>query len=176
MSYDTHVLKFTTQSKRWFTSCQCNLYWHTLGKLQFLSFTRPDIAFAVKKSSQFMQSPSLEHQKAVKKVLRYLKASGTSCLQLSRHSDNNLYMYVDNDWVGDPCDRISTSGYILFLGTNPKKNMNRLSMHSVRLLGYTTCWMSYNIKSHKRQAFFVITLVSHISTKYQSSTLRLSTL
>ncbi|KAH0746068.1 hypothetical protein KY285_007725 [Solanum tuberosum] len=69
----------------------------------------------------FMQSPSLEHLKAeaVKRVLRYLKSSITLCLQISRHSDRNLHMYVDADWVGDCCDRISTSNYILFLGPNP---------------------------------------------------------
>ncbi|XP_015165835.1 uncharacterized mitochondrial protein AtMg00810-like [Solanum tuberosum] len=94
------------------------LYQRTIGKLHYLSFTRPDIAFAVNKLSQFMQSPSLEHWKAVKKVFRYLKASSTSCLQISSHSNSNMYMYADADWAGDPSDRISTSGYILFLGPN----------------------------------------------------------
>ncbi|XP_015170164.1 uncharacterized mitochondrial protein AtMg00810-like [Solanum tuberosum] len=95
------------------------LYRRTLGKLQYLSFTRPDISFAVNKLSQFMHSPSLEHWKAVKRVLRYLKSTTTSCLEIRHHADRNLYMYADADWAGDPSDRISTSGHMLFLGPNP---------------------------------------------------------
>nr|AAT38705.2 hypothetical protein SDM1_34t00015 [Solanum demissum] len=81
-------------------SAYATLYRRTIGKLQYLSFTRPDIAFAVNKLSRFMQSPSLEHWKAVKRVLRYLKALSTPCLQISSHSDCNLYMYSDADWAG----------------------------------------------------------------------------
>ncbi|XP_015169205.1 uncharacterized mitochondrial protein AtMg00810-like [Solanum tuberosum] len=95
------------------------LYRRTLGKLQYLSFTRPDISFAVNKLSQFMHSPSLEHWKAVKRVLRYLKSTTTSCLEIRHHADWNLYMYDDADWAGDPSDRISTSGHMLVLGPNP---------------------------------------------------------
>uniref|UniRef100_A0A3Q7HK79 Reverse transcriptase Ty1/copia-type domain-containing protein n=1 Tax=Solanum lycopersicum TaxID=4081 RepID=A0A3Q7HK79_SOLLC len=67
----------------------------------------------------FLRSPSLEHWKAVKMVLRYINASSTSYLQISCHFDSNLYMYADVDWMGDPNDRIFTSGYILFFGPNP---------------------------------------------------------
>ncbi|GKE92365.1 retrovirus-related pol polyprotein from transposon TNT 1-94 [Tanacetum coccineum] len=43
--------------------------------------TRPDIAFAVSKLSQYTSNPSLEHWRAVSKVLRYLKR--TSALNLT---------------------------------------------------------------------------------------------
>lgn len=43
------------------------LYWNTLGKLQNLSFTCLDIVLVGNKLYQFMQSPRLEHWKAVKK-------------------------------------------------------------------------------------------------------------
>ncbi|XP_069155816.1 secreted RxLR effector protein 161-like [Solanum lycopersicum] len=95
-----------------------SLYRCTTGKWQYLSFMRPDVAFAVNKLSQFMQSPSLEHWKAVKRVLQYLKPSSTSCLQIPSHFDTNMYMYADVDWTGNPYDKISTFGYILILGPN----------------------------------------------------------
>ncbi|KAF3615225.1 putative BTB/POZ domain-containing protein NPY2-like isoform X4 [Capsicum annuum] len=60
-----------------------------------------------------------EHWKAVKRVLRYLKETASSGLRILRSSDSNWYMYVDANWAGDPNDRISTSGYILFFGPNP---------------------------------------------------------
>lgn len=46
--------------------------------------TRPDIAFAVSKLSQYTSNPSMEHWKAVSRVLGYLKR--TSALNLTYSS------------------------------------------------------------------------------------------
>jgi len=94
-------------------------YRRTIGKLQYLSLTRPDISYTVNKLSQFMHVPTDEHWKVVKRVLRYLKETTSSGLHIIHSSDSNLYMYADADWAGDPNDRISTSSYILFFGPNP---------------------------------------------------------
>jgi hypothetical protein len=50
-------------------------YRSTVGSLQYLSLTRPDIAFAVNKVSQFMQDPRDTYWSAVKRILRYLKST-----------------------------------------------------------------------------------------------------
>jgi hypothetical protein len=52
-----------------------NLYRSTVGALQYLAITRPDIAFSVNKCSQFMHDPRDIHWTAVKCILRYLKHS-----------------------------------------------------------------------------------------------------
>lgn len=44
-----------------------------VGKLIYLSHTRPDIAYAISVVSQFMHNPSKEHIEAVVRILRYLK-------------------------------------------------------------------------------------------------------
>jgi hypothetical protein len=49
------------------------LYRSIVGALQYLSITRPDIAFSVSKVSQFMHEPRDTHGSAVKRILRYLK-------------------------------------------------------------------------------------------------------
>lgn len=47
--------------------------YHTVvGSLQYLSFTRHDIRYAVNQLSQFMHRPNMVHWNAVKRVLRYL--------------------------------------------------------------------------------------------------------
>ncbi|PHT69173.1 hypothetical protein T459_28660 [Capsicum annuum] len=66
-----------------------------------------------------MHTPTDEHWKAVRRVLRYVKEIPSLGLRILCSSDSNLYMYADADWAGDPNDRISTSGYILFFGPNP---------------------------------------------------------
>ena len=49
------------------------LYRRVIGKLHYLSFTRPDISFTVRKLSQFMQNPRHSYWKAIKRLLRYLR-------------------------------------------------------------------------------------------------------
>ncbi|XXG70265.1 hypothetical protein AAC387_Pa06g3062 [Persea americana] len=46
-------------------------YCSTVGALQYLTITLPDIAFAVDKVSQFMQSPIEDHWTAVKRILEF---------------------------------------------------------------------------------------------------------
>ena len=48
-------------------------YQKLVGKLIYLSYTRPDIALAESVMSQFMHSPYEEHLEAGHKILRYLK-------------------------------------------------------------------------------------------------------
>jgi hypothetical protein len=95
-----------------------SLYRSTVGSLQYLSLTRPDIGFAVNKVSQFMQDPRDVHWSAVKRILRYLKGSFDHGLYIHKDSTSALVAFSDSDWAGCPDDRRSTSGYCIFLGRN----------------------------------------------------------
>lgn len=72
-------------------------YKRLIGRLLYLTVTRPDIAFAIKQLSQFMDKPTNQHWKLGLRVLRYLK--GVQCLQLifNVSKDPKLTVYSDSD-------------------------------------------------------------------------------
>jgi hypothetical protein len=94
------------------------LYRSTVGALQYLALTRPDIAFMVNKLSQFMQKPLLPHWQTVKRLLRYLKNTLHFGLQIYRSSSPTIQAFSDADWAGSRDDRRSTCSYCIFLGKN----------------------------------------------------------
>lgn len=93
-------------------------YQRLVGKLIYLSHTRPDIAYAVSVVSQYMHNPSEEHTNAVTRILRYLKASPGKGLMFRKNNHLNIDGYTDADWAGNITDRKSTSGYFTFVGGN----------------------------------------------------------
>lgn len=90
-----------------------------MGSLQYLAFTRPDIAFAVNHLSQFMHQPTTDHWQATKRVLRYLAGTSTHGIFLKANSPMLLHAYSDADWAGDNDDYVSTNAYVIYLGHNP---------------------------------------------------------
>jgi hypothetical protein len=87
------------------------------GVLQYLTFTRPDIAYAMQQVCLHMHDPQESHLTAMKRILRYLRGTPDyGLLRCSRSTD--LVVYTDADWAGCPGTRRSTSGYAVFLGDN----------------------------------------------------------
>jgi len=94
-------------------------YRRLVGKLIYLTITRPDISFAVQVLSQFMHEPTETHMAAAKHVLRYLNATPAQGILLSSCSSLSLSGYCDSDW-GSCCDsRKSTTGFCVLLGASP---------------------------------------------------------
>ncbi|XP_037958216.1 secreted RxLR effector protein 161-like [Teleopsis dalmanni] len=76
--------------------------------------TRPDIAFAVNFLSQFNSNYNVEHWKAAKRILRYLKGTSNYGLLYEKNNEE-LYGLVDADWGADLNDRRSYSGYAFII-------------------------------------------------------------
>lgn len=95
-----------------------SLYRSLVGGLQYVTVTRPDIAYSVNCVCQFMHSPKDSHWKAVKRILRYLKGIATYGLQFSKVYDLHLTAFFDADWGSDIDDRKSTTGYSVYLGSD----------------------------------------------------------
>ena len=88
------------------------------GALQYLTFTRPDISYAVQQICLFMHDPRTQHMSALKRIIRYIQGTLDLGLHLYPSSDHTLISYTDADWGGCPDTRRSTSGYCVYLGDN----------------------------------------------------------
>ncbi|KAK3012421.1 hypothetical protein RJ639_010652 [Escallonia herrerae] len=89
-----------------------------VGRLIYLSHTRPNIAFSVSVVSQFMNNPTEEHLDAVYRILRYLRMTPGKGLFFKKGYRKNIDIYCDADWAGSITDRRSTSGYCTYVWGN----------------------------------------------------------
>lgn len=71
-----------------------------LGRLLYLTITRPDITYAVNTLSQFVSAPKQIHMDVVDRILRYLKMTPGQGILLSGSSNLKLEAYCDPDWGG----------------------------------------------------------------------------
>ncbi|KAL0641176.1 hypothetical protein Bca4012_102550 [Brassica carinata] len=94
------------------------LYRKMVGKLIYLTITRPDICFAVNQVSQHMQAPKVHHWKMVDRILRYLSGTVGQGVWMGCNGSTEVVGYCDADWAGDRVDRRSTTGYCTFIGGN----------------------------------------------------------
>ncbi|XP_055824279.1 uncharacterized mitochondrial protein AtMg00810-like [Solanum dulcamara] len=88
------------------------------GALQYLTFTRPDISYAMQQVCLHMHAPTNEHMRDLKRIIRYLQGTLTHSLHLYKYSVNRLISYTNADWGGCPNTHYFTSGYCIFLGDN----------------------------------------------------------
>jgi histone deacetylase 1/2 len=93
-------------------------YRSIVGALQYLTLTRPDIAFSVNKVCQFLHAPTTVHWTAVKRILRYVRDTVGIGITFQPSSSTFLSAFSDADWTGCIDDRRSTGGFAIFIGPN----------------------------------------------------------
>ena len=97
-------------------STDATLYREIIGSFNHAAiYSRPEIAFAISKLSQFMSDPSDTHMAAAKHFMRYIV--GTIALRqvYSANKPLKLECFSDASWSDDLDDSKSHSGYANFL-------------------------------------------------------------
>ncbi|XP_021989264.1 uncharacterized mitochondrial protein AtMg00810-like [Helianthus annuus] len=94
------------------------LYRSLVGALQYLTFTRPDISYAVQQVCLFMHEPRDPHFAFMKRIIRYIQGTIDYGIRIIKSASCSLIAYFDADWGGCSDSRRSTSGYCVFLGDN----------------------------------------------------------
>nr|GEW10187.1 ribonuclease H-like domain-containing protein [Tanacetum cinerariifolium] len=124
------------------------LYRSLAGSLQYFTFTRPDISYAVQQVCLYMHDPLEPHFSALKRILRYVRGILDYGLQLFSSSTTDLVAYSYADWAG--CH--TTRRYCVFLGNNllswSSKRQSTLSRSSAETkyrgavnVVAETCWL-----------------------------------
>ncbi|GKE26579.1 ribonuclease H-like domain-containing protein [Tanacetum coccineum] len=91
-------------------------YQKLLGKLIYLTHNRPDISYGVHYLSRHMHAPLQSHLKIALRVIRYLKNSSGTGIQIYKDKNLKLSCFTDSDWAKCLKTRRSVSGYCVFFG------------------------------------------------------------
>jgi transposase InsO family protein len=93
-------------------------YAFAVGSLMYAQVcTIPDITFVVGMLGRYQSDPSLDHWRAVKKVIRYLQGTKDYMLMYRRTENLEVIGYSDSDFAGYIDSRKSTSGYIFLMAS-----------------------------------------------------------
>lgn len=128
-----------------------------IGKLIYLTLSRPDITYVVHRLSQFLAQRRVPHMKAATRILQYIKGTPGQGVFFPVDSDLHLKAYCDTDWAGCLNTRKSLTGYCVFLGDAliswSSKMQSIVSRSNVeaeyRSTATTTCeltWLLYLLK------------------------------
>lgn len=90
-------------------------YRRLVGRLIYLTITRPDLSYQVHILSQFMHKPKIANWQATLKVVHYIKATCGQSILLSS-SKVDLASYSDIDWGSCKDSRQYLTGFCLTLG------------------------------------------------------------
>jgi hypothetical protein len=91
-------------------------YRSIVSALQYLTLTRPDIAYAINQVCLQIHSPRDVHWSLVKRIMRYVCGTLSHGILIHAMPSTAMVAYSDANWVGCPDTRRSTSGYCVFLG------------------------------------------------------------
>ena len=94
-------------------------YRSIVGKLKYLTNTRPDLAYDVQTLSQFMQKPRDFHWKALHHTLSYVERTCGQGILLKATNKITVQAFSNSDWGSCIDSRRSITRYLIMLGQSP---------------------------------------------------------
>uniref|UniRef100_A0A3Q7EYQ7 Reverse transcriptase Ty1/copia-type domain-containing protein n=1 Tax=Solanum lycopersicum TaxID=4081 RepID=A0A3Q7EYQ7_SOLLC len=95
-----------------------SVYQRLIGKLLYLTITRPAISYTVQTLSQFMQQPKRSHWEAAIRVVKYLKLAPGQGILMSSSSSHELTCWCDAEWAACPNTRRFVTCYLVKFGSS----------------------------------------------------------
>ncbi|XP_019460071.1 PREDICTED: uncharacterized protein LOC109359830 [Lupinus angustifolius] len=135
-------------------------YRRLVGRLLYLTNTRPYINYVAPQLSQLMANPTTAYFKTMTRVLRYIKGSPGQRLFYGTSSYLQLKAFSDYDWASCIDSRKSITCLYVFLGNSlvswKSKKQNTLARSSLeaeyKALAATSCeiqWLTYMLDNFR---------------------------
>lgn len=136
-------------------------YRSIIGGLRYFVHTRPDIAYSVGVASGYMERPTVKHQNAVKRIMRYVQETLQLGLVYTRNSGNNLLTgYTNSDLEGNVDDRRSTGGMCFYLN----ESLITWVLHKQKCVALSSCESEFMAATAAAcQAIWIRNLFSQIT-------------
>ncbi|XP_025827508.1 uncharacterized protein LOC112902600 [Panicum hallii] len=83
------------------------------GALQYLTLTRPELAYAVQQACLHMHAPHDVHWALIKRILRYVRGTTRHSVHLLASPSTSIVAYTDTDWAG--CPDMRRLGFCVFI-------------------------------------------------------------
>jgi len=86
--------------------------------LYLIKYSRPDLANVVRELSKCIDEPNLAAYKEMLRTIKFVLDTKDYCLKMNPIHDGetwDLVSYSDSDWAGDPENRVSVTGFIIYL-------------------------------------------------------------
>nr|GEV69731.1 hypothetical protein [Tanacetum cinerariifolium] len=128
-------------------------YRRLVGRLIYLTMTRPNISYVVQHLSQIVSSPKDVHLQAAIHLLKYLKGTAFKGLFYPIQPHLQVTGFTNADWTSCLMTRKSLTGYCIFLShsliywkTKKQATLSRSSTESAQQLAANPCF--HNISKH----------------------------
>ena len=89
-----------------------------IGSLLYLIASRPNLSYNVGVRARYQTNPKESHMIALKRIIKYVKATANFGVWYSKDTNNVLTRYSKTDWARNADDRKSTSGGCIYVGNN----------------------------------------------------------
>ncbi|GJS98484.1 ribonuclease H-like domain-containing protein [Tanacetum coccineum] len=132
-----------------------NDYQKIMGKLIYLTNTRPDISYVVHCLSQFMHYPLKSRLKTAFKILRYLKGSPGLGIHITKGSCMTLKAYSDADWTKCVVTRNSVTGK---KQNTPSKSSTEVEYRALASVTNKVIWVLKKLKDLDCEFFLPVSL------------------
>ncbi|XP_070055197.1 uncharacterized mitochondrial protein AtMg00810-like [Nicotiana tomentosiformis] len=96
--YDDHLAKTRTDTTVDPPTDQ-HAYQRLIGKLMYLTMSRPDISYGVQILSQYLHQPKKSHMEAAMRIVKYVKKEPGRGILLSSNKSEGITAYCDADWA-----------------------------------------------------------------------------
>ncbi|XP_019235860.1 PREDICTED: uncharacterized protein LOC109216183 [Nicotiana attenuata] len=95
--YDEHISKDERSVED--PAVDQTAYQRLIGKLLYLTVTRPYITYGVQTLSQFLQQPKKSHMEAALRIVKHVKNNPGQGILLSSQYNTTITTYCDADWA-----------------------------------------------------------------------------